>query len=70
MDALTHVPMFGVAPLHTGMPIVPDIRGQERIKANPIHILLGTVFMILAASLWVGLLQDQMLCFFGVPNCD
>ena len=52
------------------MPIVRNLRAQERITANPFSLLLGVVFLILLAWLWVGLIHDQMPCFLGVPNCD
>ena len=52
------------------MPIVRELRAQERTTPNPLRLLLGIGFLILLAWLWVGLIHDQMSCFLGVPNCD
>ena len=52
------------------MPIVRNLRAQERSTANPLSSLLGVVCLILLAWLWVGIIHDQMPCFLGVPNCD
>jgi len=52
------------------MPLVRNLRSQERTTANPLSLLLRAVFLILLAWLWVGLIHDQMPCFLGVPNCN
>jgi hypothetical protein len=51
-------------------PIVRDLRAGKSILASPINRVLRVFLMILIAWLWVGILQDQMPCFLGVPNCD
>ena len=52
------------------MPIVRNLQAQERSTAQLLSLLLGVVFLILLAWLWVGLIHDQMPCFLGVPNCE
>ena len=52
------------------MPIVQDMRSGKNILAQPIGLLLRTVFLVLFALMWVNTLVDQWSCFMGVLNCD
>lgn len=38
--------------------------------ADVVSLLSRVVLGIVVAGLWIGLVQDQMPCFLGVPNCD
>lgn len=51
-------------------PIVRTVRAGNSIMVNPITFLLRVAFLIIIATFWVGLVNDQMPCFLGVPNCD
>lgn len=51
-------------------PIVRNMRAGNSIFANPITLLFRVAFLVLIALFWGGLLNDQMPCFLGVPNCD
>jgi hypothetical protein len=51
------------------MPIVQNVQAGNRIRINLIN-LLRVVSLVLIASLWVGIVLDQMPCFLGIPNCD
>ena len=42
----------------------------EGVLADPAMFLLKTSLMMVIAVVWLGLLNDQMPCFLGVPNCD
>jgi uncharacterized membrane protein len=70
------IPLFGILWLLPVtfililMPIVRNVRAGNRIRVNPISLLLRVAFLILIAWLWVGIILDQMPCFLGVPNCD
>ena len=68
------VPLFGfmwIMPLAFILiltPLVRDIRAGTAI--NPLKLSVRIVFLVLIAGLWVSLVNDQMPCFLGVPNCD
>jgi len=52
------------------VPLVRNVRAGNRMMANPIHLLLKIACLALIALFWGGLLNDQLPCFLGVPNCD
>ena len=52
------------------MPTVRDVRSGIGITAHPAGFILRSVLMIGIAVALVGIVQDQMPCFMGVPNCD
>lgn len=54
----------------TLMPIVRNIRAGNSIIASPVNLLIRVVVLVFIASMWTGILIDQMPCFLGVPNCD
>ena len=54
----------------TLMPIVRTVRAGNGILASPMNLLFRVAFLALVASMWGGLLLDQLPCFLGVPNCD
>lgn len=51
-------------------PVVRNGRAGISIMANPLNLLLRVVFLALIATMWGGILLDQLPCFLGVPNCD
>jgi cation transport ATPase len=68
-------PLFAVMWLLTALFVVivmPVLRTPlERRGTADIVILLSRVVLgIVVAGLWISLVQDQMPCFLGVPNCD
>lgn len=52
------------------MPVVNRFRSGMSITEHPVNFGVKAVAMILIAIVWVGLVNDQMPCFMGVPNCD
>jgi hypothetical protein len=54
----------------TLMPIVRTVRAGNGILASPMNLLFRVAFLALVATMWGGLLLDQLPCFLGVPNCD
>lgn len=40
------------------------------LTAHNAVLILSLVVSIVTASIWIGLVNDQMPCFLGVPNCD
>ena len=52
--------------------VMPVLRmpGERRSTADVVRLLSRVVLGIVVAGLWIGLVQDQMPCFLGVPNCD
>jgi len=52
------------------MPTVRDIRSGAGIMAHPASVFVRAVLMIAIGMFWVILVNDQMPCFMGVPNCD
>lgn len=48
------------------------VRGEsaEGRRVPALGAGLGVVVLVLIAFAWVGIVVDQMPCFFGVPNCD
>ena len=52
--------------------VMPVLRmpGERRTTADVVSLLSRVVLGIFVAGLWIGIVQDQMPCFLGVPNCD
>ena len=44
--------------------------GIDRLAAYPVTLVLRVASLALLVVLWVSLIQDQLPCFLGVPNCD
>lgn len=51
-------------------PTIRNIRDGVGIAAHPASLVLRAALMIAIAGLWVSIINDQMPCFLGVPNCD
>ncbi len=62
--------LLPVAFFLTLLPIVQRARAGETITTRPLGLLLSGALLILIAVLWTAIIQDQMPCFLGVPNCD
>jgi len=52
------------------MPIVRTVRVGGDITAKPVNLLLRVGVLALITIMWVSIMNDQMPCFMGVPNCD
>ena len=52
------------------VPMVRSLRAGNGLRAHPATIMLGVFVLLITASMWVGIVNDQMPCFLGVPNCD
>lgn len=53
-----------------GLPIVQNMRTGQSPMKHPIALILRIAFLVLIAVFWAGLINDQLPCFLGVPNCD
>jgi hypothetical protein len=65
----THFPY----PLFAVLWLVPAafvFTAARPFRAHPVVLSARVGFLILAALFWAGLVNDQMPCFLGVPNCD
>lgn len=51
-------------------PLVRTVRAGRSVTANPLNLLLRVSLLALIAMAWGGILNDQLPCFLGVPNCD
>ncbi len=56
--------------LITVEPIVRTVRAGDSLLAHPVTLLFRLVFLTLIALMWEGVVNDQLPCFLGVPNCD
>lgn len=52
------------------LPVLHTLKAGNKLLANPVRLWLRLAFLAFTAWLWLGILQDQMPCFMGVPNCD
>lgn len=51
-------------------PLIRAIRAGESVLARPAVLTVRIGFLVGAALFWIAIVQDQMPCFLGVPNCD
>ena len=51
-------------------PVVRSLRSGSGPHGHPVAFVFRVAFLMLIAVFWIGLLNDQMPCFLGVPNCD
>ncbi len=56
--------------IFTLMPIIHNFGNRNKREGNPFKLLLNMVLLIIIAWLWIDIIQDQMPCFLGIPNCD
>jgi len=52
------------------LPIARDLRAGNCIPLTRLGFWLSVLAALLTAWLGIGILQDQIPCFLGVPNCD
>lgn len=50
--------------------LMPIARKRGDISAAPFTLALRIAFLAIIAVMWIGLVNDQLPCFLGVPNCD
>ena len=60
------LPMFAVNA------VAPIVRPSTRasVLTRPARLALRLAGAAVAATLWVLIVQDQLPCFMGIPNCD
>ena len=46
------------------------VRNLKAGSGLPITFAATLIIMVVIATVWGGLVFDQMPCFMGVPNCD
>jgi hypothetical protein len=51
-------------------PLLRSLRTPEAVLAHPVSLVFRIASLALLAAFWIGLIQDQLPCFLGVPNCD
>ena len=51
-------------------PLARDARAGVDILARPLSLGVKVSILLLLATMWFGLVIDQMPCFMGVPMCD
>ncbi len=61
---------LGTVFLITVAPIARTVRAGGSLLAHPVTLLFRLVFLVLIALMWGGIVNDQLPCFLGVPNCD
>ncbi len=70
------LPLFGMLWLLPVMfmvvlqPMLNQIKRGQVSQIHPVGFILSLAALILLASMWFGILLDQLPCFLGVPNCD
>lgn len=50
--------------------LVRELRPADGLRGFSLSIFAKAVGLIVIAWIWAALIQDQWLCFLGVPNCD
>lgn len=53
-----------------GMPVARNLLAGNSITANPVTLLFRVAFLVIIGVMWASLVNDQLPCFLGVPNCD
>jgi len=52
------------------VPLLRAVRAGESLLARRGALVARVGFLVLTAMVWAGIVDDQMPCFLGVPNCD
>jgi hypothetical protein len=52
------------------IPTIRNLMPGRSGSANPLILLASLASLFLLAWGWIGLVNDQMPCFLGVPICD
>lgn len=50
--------------------MVRELRQADGRKRFSLSLFARAMGLIVIAWIWAALIQDQWLCFLGVPNCD
>jgi len=56
--------------IYISAPLVGRLRRTEGPALDLLSVALRIVALMPIAIMWFALIQDQMPCFLGVPNCD
>lgn len=51
-------------------PVARQFSVKTNVAAKFSVLFVGVTLLALVAALWIGIVQDQMPCFYGVPICD
>jgi hypothetical protein len=64
--------LMWVLPMFAVNAVAPIVRGATRssVLARPAGLVLRLAGAAVSATLWALVVQDQLPCFMGVPNCD
>jgi hypothetical protein len=52
------------------MPMMRSLVAGNDTKLRPTTVVLTAAVLVIIASMWAGIVIDQMPCFLGLPNCD
>lgn len=64
-------PLFGILWLLPTVFILILIPAIKNFRAgNKLIFSLQTGLLLIIAFLWLAIIQDQLPCFLGIPNCD
>ncbi len=61
--------LLGSLVVYAGMPMALQLAGRQG-RESVLRIFFRLAVVALCATLWAGVVADQMPCFLGVPNCD
>ena len=70
------VPLFGSLWFLAAMliaalaPMIQTLRTGGILLVNPLTLALRIALIGVIAAFFFGLIEDQMPCFLGAPNCD
>jgi len=56
--------------IYVAAPLFARLRRKESSPLDPLSVALRLVALMPVAIMWFALIQDQMPCFLGIPNCD
>ena len=68
--------LFGllwVLPTAFVLTVTPVVRAAESGRftlQRPAALAVRIAVLVLLAAMWLGIVNDQLPCFLGVPNCD
>ena len=74
--ASDYVVLFGmlwvlpVAFVMIATPLVRALESGHTVLQSTFALGVKLILLVLVATMWVGIVNDQLPCFMGVPNCD
>jgi hypothetical protein len=51
-------------------PIARALRPRQPALPRPTALVLRVGLLVVVTAMWIGLVDDQLPCLLGVPNCD